>query len=140
VSHPKRNDPFAELYGEFSDRLRGDRWQPDVDVFETEKEIVVRVDLAGVRSGDLRVTVDGSMLRISGVRVTGDSSEVKRLHQMEIASGPFERRVRVPVAFDREPDRRLPHSVPLEAVAGAARGEGGVGVMSLSVCERAKHE
>jgi HSP20 family protein len=107
VSHPKRNDPFAELYGEFSDRLRGDRWQPDVDVFETEKEIVVRVDLAGVRSGDLRVTVDGSMLRISGVRVTGDSSEVKRLHQMEIASGPFERRVRVPVAFDR--DRVVAH-------------------------------
>jgi HSP20 family protein len=102
VSHPKRNDPFAELYGEFSDRLRGDRWQPDVDVFETEKEIIVRVDLAGVRSSDLRVTVDGSMLRISGVRVSGDSSEVKRLHQMEIATGPFERRVRVPVAFDRE--------------------------------------
>jgi HSP20 family protein len=102
VSHPKRNDPFAELYGEFSDRLRGDRWQPDVDVFETEKEIIVRVDLAGVRSSDLRVTMDGSMLRISGVRVSGDSSEVKRLHQMEIATGPFERRVRVPVAFDRE--------------------------------------
>jgi HSP20 family protein len=102
VSHPKRNDPFAELYGEFSDRLRGDRWQPDADVFETEKEIVVRVDLAGVRSSDLRVTVDGSMLRISGVRVSGDSSEVKRLHQMEIATGPFERRVRVPIAFDRE--------------------------------------
>lgn len=102
MSHPKRNDPFAELYGEFSDRLRGDRWQPDADVFETEKEIVVRVDLAGVRSSDLRVTVDGSMLRISGVRVSGDSSEVKRLHQMEIATGPFERRVRVPVAFDRE--------------------------------------
>ena len=102
MSHPKRNDPFAELYGEFSDRLRGDRWQPDVDVFETEKEIVVRVDLAGVRNSDLRVTVDGSMLRISGVRVSGDSSEVKRLHQMEIATGPFERRVRVPVAFDRE--------------------------------------
>ena len=102
MSHPKRNDPFAELYGEFSDRLRGDRWQPDVDVFETDKEIVVRVDLAGVRSSDLRVTVDGSMLRISGVRVSGDSSEVKRLHQMEIATGPFERRVRVPVAFDRD--------------------------------------
>jgi HSP20 family protein len=107
VSHPKRNDPFAELYGEFSDRLRGDRWQPDADVFETEKEIVVRVDLAGVRSSDLRVTVDGSMLRISGVRVSGDSSEVKRLHQMEIATGPFERRVRVPVAFDR--DRVVAH-------------------------------
>ena len=51
MSHPKRNDPFAELYREFPDRLRGDRWQPDVDVFETERDVVVRVELAGVESG-----------------------------------------------------------------------------------------
>jgi len=102
VSHPKHSDPFAELYGEFSDRLRGDRWQPDIDVFETERQIVVRVELAGVRSQDLRVTVDGNLLRISGVRAPEDAAQVKRLHQMEIASGPFERRVRVPVAFERD--------------------------------------
>jgi len=102
VSHPKRSDPFAELYGEFSDRLRGDRWQPDVDVFETDHEVVVRVELAGVRSEDLRVTVDGNLLRIHGVRAAGDTEQVKRLHQMEIASGPFERRVQVPVAFERD--------------------------------------
>jgi len=102
LSHPKQSDPFAELYGDFSDRLRGDRWQPDADVFETDDEIVVRVELSGVRSEDLRVTVDGSVLGISGVRAPGDSAEVKRLHQMEIASGPFERRISVPVAFDRD--------------------------------------
>lgn len=102
MSHPKHSDPFAELYGEFADRLRGDRWQPDIDVFETEHQIVVRVELAGVRSQDLRVTVDGNLLRISGVRAPGDAAQVKRLHQMEIASGPFERRVHVPVAFERD--------------------------------------
>ena len=66
VSSGKRDDPFADLYGEFRDRLRGDRWQPDVDVFETEKAVVVRVELAGVRRDDLRVGVDGEALRISG--------------------------------------------------------------------------
>ena len=68
MSDPRRNDPFAELYGEFADRLRGDRWQPDVDVFETENEVVVLAEIAGIRSEDLRVTVDGEELRISGVR------------------------------------------------------------------------
>ena len=102
MSRGQREDPFSELYGEFRDRLRGDRWQPDVDVFETEKAVVVRVELAGVRGDDLRVSVDGEALRISGVRMAPEPVEVQRLHQMEIATGPFERRLRVPIAFKRE--------------------------------------
>jgi HSP20 family protein len=100
VSQAKRRDPFAEFYGEFSDRLRGDHWQPDVDVFETEASVVVRVELAGVRSNHLRVTLDGNVLRIRGARLAAEPSDLQRLHQMEIASGPFERRVRIPVAFE----------------------------------------
>ena len=102
MSDPRRTDPFAELYGEFADRLRGDRWQPDVDVFETESEVVVLAEIAGIRSEDLRVTVDGDELRISGVRRVPERSDVKRLLQMEITAGPFERRLRIPIAFDRE--------------------------------------
>ena len=102
MSNPKRSDPFAELYGEFADRLRGDRWQPDVDVFETERGVVVRVELAGIRSEDVRVSVDGQVLRLSGVRGAPEGEEVQRLHQMEITSGPFERQVRIPIAFDRD--------------------------------------
>ncbi len=102
MSDSKRDDPFAELLGEFPDRLRGDRWRPEVDVFETETSVVVRAELAGVRSDDLRVTVDGEVLRIRGVRRAPGPSDLRRLHQMEIATGPFERRVRVPIAFQRE--------------------------------------
>jgi HSP20 family protein len=102
VSSGKREDPFADLYGEFRDRLRGDRWQPDVDVFETEKAVVVRVELAGVRGDDLRVSVDGEALRISGVRMAPEPVEMQRLHQMEIATGPFERCLPIPIAFQRE--------------------------------------
>jgi len=102
VSKARRNDPFAEIYGEFSERLHGDRWQPDVDVLETEQGVTVRAEIAGIRSEDLHVTVDGQVLRISGVRRTSEPPDAVRLHQMEIATGPFERRVRIPVAFDRD--------------------------------------
>lgn len=102
MSDPRRSGPFGELFGDFSDRLRGDRWQPDVDVFETASTVVVRVELAGVHSRDLRVGVDGNELCISGQRAGGPAHDVLHLHQMEIASGPFERRLRIPVAFDRE--------------------------------------
>jgi HSP20 family protein len=102
LSDPRRTDPFAELYGDFSDRLRGDRWQPDIDVFETEAAIVVVAEIAGIRSEDLRVTVDGEELRISGVRRVPERTDLKRLLQMEIAAGPFERRLRIAIPFDRE--------------------------------------
>jgi len=101
VRDPKPSDPFAELFGEFADRLRGDHWEPDVDISETADAVLVRAELAGVRREDLRVSVDGDVLRISGIRVIEDSAVV-RLHQMEVASGPFERRVTIPVEFERE--------------------------------------
>lgn len=94
-------DSLVEYFGEFGDRLRGDSWQPDVDIFETETALVVRVEIAGVRSQDLNVKVDGQILRIAGIRLPPDGFQVRRLHQMEIASGPFERRLRIPVPFDR---------------------------------------
>ena len=102
MSQSKRNDPLAELFGEFAERLRGDRWQPEVDVYETERAFVVRVELAGVQSEDVRVTVDADELRIRGVRRAPESTEVLRLHRMEITSGPFERRLRIPIPFVRE--------------------------------------
>lgn len=98
----KRNDLFAEWPGERGERLRGDRWEPAIDVYETEKSIVVRIELAGVQSSDLRVTIDGSVLRLRGVRKPRLEADAQRLHQMEIAFGPFERAIRIPIPFERE--------------------------------------
>jgi HSP20 family protein len=102
VERSKRQDPLSELFGEFSERLRGDRWHPALDVFETEKTIVVRIELAGVRRDDLRVSVDGDRLHIRGVRRPQEDQHIQRLHQMEIAFGPFERTVRIGVPFERD--------------------------------------
>lgn len=101
MSESKR-DPLAELFGEFTERLRGDRWQPDVDVYETDAAIVVRAEIAGVRNQDLSVSIDAQTLRIHGVRPAPEGPDVRRLHQMEIATGPFERRVRISIAFDKD--------------------------------------
>jgi HSP20 family protein len=98
-----RRDPSAELFGELSEWTPGDRWRPALDVFETEKAIVVRVELGGVRSQDVKVSVDGDTLRIQGARhAPRTSAEVMRLHRMEIAFGRFERTVRIAIPFDRE--------------------------------------
>ena len=97
-----RQSPIAELFGEFPDRLRGNTWQPAVDIFETEEAVVVRAEIPGVQGADLQVNIDGATIRISGVRRVPPQVRVQRLLRMEIAFGPFEREVRIGVPFDRD--------------------------------------
>ncbi len=100
-------DPFDEgLFGDWlrplSERVGRDRWQPSADVYETEKAIVVRLEIAGVVPGEVQVSVDGEILRIRGRREPRLDADAQRLHQMEIAFGPFERALRIGIPFDRE--------------------------------------
>lgn len=97
MTSTRRPDPL-----EFPEILRGDHWQPPVDVFETDEAVVVRVELAGVPAGAVRVTVDGEWLRIHGVRPGPGAEGAKRLHRMEIPSGPFERRLHIAIPIDRD--------------------------------------
>ena len=58
--------------------------------------------MAGVLAADLKVNVDGEVVKIQGVRRTPVVEGMRRLHQMEIAFGPFESAVRIGVPFERE--------------------------------------
>ena len=80
-----------------------DAWRPALDVYETERAVVVRVELAGVPSDDVKVVVDGEYLQISGRRSFGRSGETQRHLLIEIGQGAFERVLRTRAAYD--PDR-----------------------------------
>jgi HSP20 family protein len=71
-------------------------WRPLTDVYETEKEIVVRMEIAGVDPGDLCVTLHERILTIKGVRRDPTPGGRKHFHKMEISVGPFERNVEIP--------------------------------------------
>jgi HSP20 family protein len=103
----RERDPFGEgLFGEWlrpgAEQVGRDRWAPAADVYETEKAIVVRLELAGVAPAEVQVSVDGDVLRIRGRREPRVDADAQRVHQMEIAFGPFERALRIGIAFDRE--------------------------------------
>ncbi|MCP4007360.1 MAG: Hsp20/alpha crystallin family protein [bacterium] len=80
----------------------GDSFRPAIDVFEIEGATVVRVELAGVRSEDVRLTVDGEYLQISGRRVAEGGSTPVRHVQMEIPQGYFERVLRLRTPYDSQ--------------------------------------
>jgi HSP20 family protein len=65
-------------------------WVPNTDVYETENGLVIKVELAGMRSDNLEITVEGNRLRISGNRPDGCRGPKCSFLVMEINYGPFE--------------------------------------------------
>jgi len=82
-------------------------WEPPMDVFETDTEFVVVMDIAGMDRRDIGAFTDGRILRISGVRKEMCPEGKKQFHSMEIQVGPFQRLV--PIAVPVEPDSVSTH-------------------------------
>ena len=76
-------------------------WEPSIDVYETEDNLVVIIELAGVNESDIDLMVDRDTFTVQGVRGKAISTGEKRAYyRMEIASGPFRRSIALPVAID----------------------------------------
>ena len=75
------------------------KWKPRTDVYETDTELVVHMDIAGMRAEDFQVKFEDGILTISGERAVRREGK-RHYHAMEVQVGPFERRFRVPVAVD----------------------------------------
>lgn len=83
--------------------MQGDiGWRPATDVYETEGEFIVQVDLAGMQRDHIEVWVDGPYLSIRGTRRDIAPPGKKHFHKMEIQVGPFERNIRLPDRVDPE--------------------------------------
>jgi HSP20 family protein len=75
-------------------------WVPNTDVYVTDNGLVVKVELAGMRSEHLEITVENSRLRITGNRPDGCRAAKCSFLVMEINYGPFESVLEVPPAYD----------------------------------------
>ena len=76
------------------------KWKPRTDVYETDEELVVHMDIAGMRAEDFNVELNDGILKISGERTTRGQGGKRHYHAMEVQIGPFERRFRLPVVVD----------------------------------------
>ena len=71
-------------------------WEPPIDVFEDDREIVVVVAMPGVAAERIHVALDGATLVVRGTRQLPFDSARFRLRQLEIPYGAFERRFTLP--------------------------------------------
>jgi HSP20 family protein len=77
------------------------KWKPPTDVYETDEEIVVQMDIAGMSSDAFTVEFADGILTIAGERSARHEGK-PHYHSMEVQVGPFERRFRLPVTVHPE--------------------------------------
>lgn len=75
-------------------------WKPPTDMFETEKEIVVIMDMAGITTRDISLKLDSNILYLRGIRREIPGVGKRKYYKMEIDFGPFERRIELPSPVD----------------------------------------
>ena len=91
-SHPRdANPPPGAIFAPFP------RWSLLAsELEETDKEIVVRIELPGMDKKDCQLTVEGNRLLLSGRKHFERSSDDSQFHVMERAYGAFQRSIALP--------------------------------------------
>ena len=75
---------------------RAARWEPPVDVFETEADLWIIAALPGVAPEAVRVEIEGPTLVIAGTRPLPCKGRNANIVRLEIPYGRFERRITLP--------------------------------------------
>jgi HSP20 family protein len=92
-----------EILHAVSWQVRSSAWSPPTDVYETEEDYVVRVEIAGMREDDFEVQLENDTLLISGSRP--DLTERRAYQQMEIRFGKFSTALTLPGSVNIEQAR-----------------------------------
>ena len=77
-------------------------WQPAIDVYETDENVVVLVELAGIKDDEIEVLVQNNTIIVRGMRRDIKQGIKRTYSQMEILWGPFERDFTLSVNVDAE--------------------------------------
>jgi HSP20 family protein len=77
-------------------------WSPAVDIEETDKEYLVKVEIPEVKKEDVKVLVEEGTLTIRGERRQEKEEKKARYHRMERSYGTFFRSFTLPADADEK--------------------------------------
>jgi HSP20 family protein len=118
---PRTQSPFSFMrrFSEEMDRLFGDfgfgstlnfdtgldrfaSWSPQVEVFERNKQLVIRTDLPGLTKDDINVDITDDLLVIRGERKSEREEDEAGYYRSERSYGTFYRRIPLPRGVNAE--------------------------------------
>ncbi len=77
-------------------------WQPAIDVEETDKQVLVRAEIPGVKPDDLDVSIQHGALVVSGEKKESEERKEGGYLYQERRYGLFRREVALPTAVDEQ--------------------------------------
>ncbi len=97
-------EPFGDIDRFFEDFPAFPKlgWDLAVDVYEKDNNIVTKMNLPGIDSEKIDISVEDNYLRVSGSREESKEEKKKHYYSKEIKRGSFERVVRLPDAVQRD--------------------------------------
>lgn len=102
-------DPLAHLrlFEDAFNRLlseppTGRPWSPQVDIYETDNEVVLKADLPDMDLNDIDLRVENQTLTLKGERKFHQEEATKGFHRIERNYGSFTRSFSVPHTVDTD--------------------------------------
>jgi len=98
-------DQMDDLFRRFLDDgslmpWSGGNWMPALDVAEKEDSFLVKVELPGMKSEDIDISVQGNVLSVSGEKKETAEEKDKNYYHVERRFGSFRRDVSLPAGVD----------------------------------------
>lgn len=69
-------------------------WSPPTDVFKTENQLIIKIEIAGMKQSEIDINFEDDYLIIRGCRT--ESKGQRAYHQMEIRYGEFTSEIVLP--------------------------------------------
>jgi HSP20 family protein len=89
-------DMFRTFAPIMKDHLPFSPWVPPCDIYETEKEIVLKMELPEMKKEDVRVTMENNVLTLRGERKFKAKVDRENYHRVERNYGEFLRSFTLP--------------------------------------------
>jgi len=96
------NQAFSQPFGSEGQELSSRAWAPAVDVYETEQNLVVKAELAGIDPKDVDIRVENHTLFIHGERKAEKDVKEGLYHRVERSYGAFSRSFTLPATVSTE--------------------------------------
>lgn len=77
-------------------------WLPNIDVIEEEKQFVIKADIPGVSTKDIKINMNQNVLTIEGERESEHKDKKENFVRYERSKGSFYRRFTLPDMVDPE--------------------------------------